>query len=143
MEEEIAASEEACSSDSSPTASDSTADTAGDDFFIKHKVSGGPSRLQDRSESECTESRSASPCPQVRKRDTLAGLAVHYKVTVSRRARCTSLCTALWAWDLIVRIARSLPTQVADIKRANGFHNESAMFGKDTLLIPTKPLPLG
>lgn len=33
--------------------------------------------------------------------------------------------------------------QVADIKRANGFQSDTAMFGKDTLLIPTKPLPLG
>ena len=33
--------------------------------------------------------------------------------------------------------------QVADIKRANGFQNDTEMFGKDTLLIPTRPLPIG
>ncbi|KAI3437885.1 hypothetical protein D9Q98_000330 [Chlorella vulgaris] len=47
------------------------------------------------------------------KLDTLAGLAVRYNVTVS------------------------------DIKRANGLLADSAMFGKDTLLIPTRPLPVG
>ena len=33
--------------------------------------------------------------------------------------------------------------QVSDIKRANGLLADSAMFGKDTLLIPTRPLPVG
>ncbi|KAL4451894.1 hypothetical protein ABPG75_007556 [Micractinium tetrahymenae] len=47
------------------------------------------------------------------KLDTLAGLAVKYNVTVS------------------------------DIKRANGMLADNAMFGKDTLLIPTRPLPVG
>ncbi|PSC70710.1 heat shock 70B [Micractinium conductrix] len=47
------------------------------------------------------------------KLDTLAGLAVRYNVTVS------------------------------DIKRANGLLADTAMFAKDTLLIPTRPLPVG
>lgn len=33
--------------------------------------------------------------------------------------------------------------QVSDIKRANGLLADSAMFAKDTLLIPTRPLPVG
>lgn len=32
---------------------------------------------------------------------------------------------------------------MADIKRANGFQTDTAMFGRDIVLIPTKPLPLG
>lgn len=71
---------------SSPTASGSTVDTSTDNIFVRHRV---------------------------RKRDTLAGLAVKYNVTV------------------------------ADIKRANGFQTDTAMFGRDIVLIPTKPLPLG
>lgn len=47
------------------------------------------------------------------KLDTLAGLAVRYNVTVS------------------------------DIKRANGLLADTAMFAKETLLIPTRPLPVG
>ena len=33
--------------------------------------------------------------------------------------------------------------QVSDIKRANGLLADSAMFAKDTLLIPTRPMPIG
>lgn len=36
-----------------------------------------------------------------------------------------------------------LRVQVSDIKRANGMLADNAMFGKDTLLIPTRPLPVG
>lgn len=50
---------------------------------------------------------------KVDKLDTLAGLAVKYNVTVS------------------------------DIKRCNGLLSDSAMFARDTLLIPTKPLSIG
>lgn len=40
--------------------------------------------------------------------------------------------------------AAALPSvQVSDIKRANGMLADNAMFGKDTLLIPTRPLPVG
>ncbi|KAK9815340.1 hypothetical protein WJX72_001978 [[Myrmecia] bisecta] len=49
----------------------------------------------------------------VSKLDTLAGIAVKYKVTVS------------------------------DIKRANGLLSDSAMFARDTLLIPTRSMPVG
>mmetsp|Transcript_15687 Transcript_15687/g.47304 ORF Transcript_15687/g.47304 Transcript_15687/m.47304 type:complete len:370 (-) Transcript_15687:155-1264(-) len=45
--------------------------------------------------------------------DTLAGLAVRYHVTVS------------------------------DIKRSNSLLSDSAMFARDSLLIPTRPLPMG
>jgi hypothetical protein len=33
--------------------------------------------------------------------------------------------------------------QVADIKRTNSLLSDSAMFARDTLLIPTRPLPMG
>ena len=33
--------------------------------------------------------------------------------------------------------------QVADIKRANSLLSDSAMFARDSLLIPTRPLPMG
>jgi LysM repeat protein len=49
---------------------------------------------------------------RVRQKDTLAGLAVKYKVSIS------------------------------DIKRANGYQNESALYGKEWVVIPTKPLPI-
>lgn len=47
------------------------------------------------------------------KLDTLAGLAIKYNVAV------------------------------ADIKRTNSLLSDSAMFARDTLLIPTRPLPMG
>lgn len=50
---------------------------------------------------------------QISKMDTMAGLAIRYDVTVS------------------------------DIKRSNSFLSESAMFARKTLLIPTRPLPMG
>ncbi|KAK9802986.1 hypothetical protein WJX73_004393 [Symbiochloris irregularis] len=50
---------------------------------------------------------------QIVKTDNLAGLAVRYGVSVS------------------------------DIKRANGLLSDTAMFAKDTLLIPTQALPVG
>lgn len=50
---------------------------------------------------------------QIKKKDTLAGLAVKYKVSIS------------------------------DIKRANGFQTDTAMFGKEWLLIPKKPFSIG
>ncbi len=34
-------------------------------------------------------------------------------------------------------------TQVSDIKRLNGILNDSAIYGRDSLLVPTKPLPFG
>lgn len=33
--------------------------------------------------------------------------------------------------------------QVADIKRTNSLLSDSAMFARDSLLIPTRPLPMG
>lgn len=36
-----------------------------------------------------------------------------------------------------------LPLQVSDIKRANGLLSDSAMFARDTVLIPTRPIPIG
>lgn len=39
--------------------------------------------------------------------------------------------------------APSACTQVSDIKRANGLLSDTAMFARDTLLIPTRPLPVG
>lgn len=45
------------------------------------------------------------------------------------------------AGDLTASAPPSL--QVSDIKRANGMLADNAMFGKDTLLIPTRPLPVG
>eukprot|EP00890_Picochlorum_soloecismus_P006069 jgi/Picsp_1/6463/NSC_03810-R1_protein len=50
---------------------------------------------------------------KIKKKDTLAGLAVKYKVSIS------------------------------DIKRANGFQTDTAMFGKEWLLIPKKPFSIG
>lgn len=34
-----------------------------------------------------------------------------------------------------------LPPQVSDIKRSNGLLSDTAMFAKDTLLIPTRAMP--
>lgn len=83
----------------------------------------------EKDDATCTATTASSPRAQlsaqdtvpedmfvrhkVSKLDTLAGLAVRYHVTVS------------------------------DIKRANGLLSDSAMFARDTLLIPTKPLPVG
>lgn len=53
-----------------------------------------------------------TPLLQVTKLDTLAGLAIRYNVTVS------------------------------DIKRANGLLSEITMYARDSLLIPTRPLPV-
>ena len=50
---------------------------------------------------------------KVRQKDTLAGLAVKYKVSIS------------------------------DIKRANGYQTDSALYGKEWVIIPRKPLPIG
>mmetsp|Transcript_7792 Transcript_7792/g.16737 ORF Transcript_7792/g.16737 Transcript_7792/m.16737 type:complete len:345 (-) Transcript_7792:646-1680(-) len=60
-----------------------------------------------------TSSESAFISHKVSKLDTLAGIAVKYNVPI------------------------------ADIKRMNGLLSESAMYGRDTLLIPTKLLPVG
>ncbi|KAI8105155.1 hypothetical protein M9435_000325 [Picochlorum sp. BPE23] len=50
---------------------------------------------------------------KVKQNDTLAGLAVKYKVSIS------------------------------DIKRANGFQTDTAMFGREWVMIPRKPFPIG
>lgn len=50
---------------------------------------------------------------KVRQKDTLAGLAVKYNVSIS------------------------------DIKRANGFQTDSALYGKEWVIIPRKPFPIG
>ncbi|KAK9867163.1 hypothetical protein WJX84_006525 [Apatococcus fuscideae] len=50
---------------------------------------------------------------KVSKLDTLAGLAIRYNVTVS------------------------------DIKRANGLLSDNSMFARDTLIIPSGPIPVG
>lgn len=49
---------------------------------------------------------------RVHQKDTLASLAVRYNVSIS------------------------------DIKRANGYQNESALYGKEWVVIPKKPLPI-
>lgn len=41
------------------------------------------------------------------------------------------------------RLLRCSGRQVSDIKRANALLADTAMFAKDTLLIPTRPLPIG
>lgn len=50
---------------------------------------------------------------KVRQKDTLAGLAVKYNVSIS------------------------------DIKRANGYQTDTAMYGKEWVIIPRKPFPIG
>ncbi len=37
----------------------------------------------------------------------------------------------------------SMPAQVSDIKRSNSLLSDSAMFARDSLLIPKRPLPMG
>jgi hypothetical protein len=41
------------------------------------------------------------------------------------------------------RLTYACVQQVADIKRTNSLLSDSAMFARDTLLIPTRPLPMG
>lgn len=50
---------------------------------------------------------------KVRQKDTLAGLAVKYNVSIS------------------------------DIKRANGFQTDTALYGKEWVIVPRKPFPIG
>lgn len=45
--------------------------------------------------------------------------------------------------DILFSCANCFTFQVSDIKRANGFESDTAMFGRELLLIPTKPLPIG
>jgi hypothetical protein len=75
---------------SSPTASGSTVDTATDDIFVRHRVSRNintwqrtPKGDKNRQRKRRAKSLSVLYYLQVRKRDTLAGLAVKYNVTVS------------------------------------------------------------
>ncbi|BDA48709.1 probable LysM and putative peptidoglycan-binding domain-containing protein at N-terminal half [Coccomyxa sp. Obi] len=63
------------------------------------------------SPDESSDTRAPFVTHQVTKFDTLAGLAVRYHVSVS------------------------------DIKRSNGLLSDSAMYAKDTLLIPTRAMP--
>ena len=108
----------------------------------------------------CAAPRLLCPLPsfQLTKLDTLAGLAVRYKVTVG-------VDVAVDAHSMETRVSvsgrcrRCHPThppslpcptglllralQVSDIKRANGLLADSSMFARDTLLIPTRPLPVG
>jgi hypothetical protein len=77
-----APSTSASSPTGSPTASGSTVDTATDDIFVRHRVS--PRRTDENSERRHeAEIFCFLLLLQVRKRDTLAGLAVKYNVTVS------------------------------------------------------------
>ena len=71
--------------------------------------------------------------------DTLAGLAVKYHVEVNSTSG--ELSTVLR--NIEVLRSDHMCLQVADIKRANGLLSDSAMFAKDTLLIPTRSLPVG
>ncbi len=73
------------------------------------------------------------------KLDTLAGLAVKYNISVRapRPARAARPRTAGLGRGTNVACA----PQVSDIKRSNGLLSDTAMFAKDTLLIPTRAMP--
>jgi hypothetical protein len=76
---------------------------------------------------------------QVSKMDTVAGLAIKYNVSVSHPTvdhGIRPLSPGVWMLTSCVH-------QVADIKRANGLLTDTAMFGRETVLIPTQQLPLG
>ncbi len=97
-------------------------------------------------------------CRQVSRLDTMAGLAVKYNVTVrhgrapfAEGALCPSLCSFLPSLHLESLAVRGgvlhrvwcLTMQVSDIKRANGLLSDSAMFARDNILIPTRPIVIG
>jgi len=99
---------------------------------------------------------------KIEKRDTLAGIAIKYNVSVSARAGCGSLqlpsdvrtpgcCLALgtngYACAAHVQHANIFwgicRVQVADLKRFNGLLSETAMYGRESLLVPTRLTPVG
>ena len=89
----------------------------------------------------------------------MAGLAVRYNVTVSRRQQRLPDLYALHTTSIAVSdmqlpqgSERTNPllkhmhgacAQVSDIKRANGLLSDSAMFARDSVLIPTRPIVIG
>ena len=107
---------------------------------------------------------------QVSRLDTLAGIALKYNVPVgaclrgrhgqlhaepptahiamhARVGRVTSHCTVhagCCCCSCRLRNAFcALTPQLADIKRFNGLLSDTAMYGRDTLLIPKNLLPVG
>ncbi len=154
------AQEQPASCSSSGGESTSTQGERLDDYFVRHKVG---AFLRPRPCAAAAAARQYCRlihhrcCPsrlllQLSKHDTLAGLAVKYNVTVSAPpglpAGCPDSSRAAVAPFRSGRLSPSQrcclqTTQVSDIKRANGLLADSAMFAKDTLLIPTRPLPVG
>ena len=129
------------------------------EYFLRHKVGGAAAAAaSERRPALLARSPVASPLVpflQLTKLDTLAGLAVRYNVTVrclnavavcpvGARPSCVGFVVAaplLTRW--LCGICCLPYVQVSDIKRANGLLADTAMFAKDTLLIPTRPLPVG
>lgn len=125
-----------------------------EDMFVRHKVGSACVRTR-AGRAACGGGRTArSHLPaaptQVSKLDTLAGLAIRYNVTVGGRRPALQLRPgrplfppAPTEFGTNRPRAPSACTQVSDIKRANGLLSDTAMFARDTLLIPTRPLPVG
>ncbi len=78
---------------------------------------------------------------QVSKLDTLAGLAIKYDATVLSSLPCADAYLSP-PQDLQLKAACML-VQVSDIKRANGLLSDNSMFARDTLIIPSGPIPVG
>eukprot|EP00955_Chlamydomonas_euryale_P063850 358796-Chlamydomonas_euryale.AAC.15 len=132
--------------------------------FMLHKVRGRVlerRRGKEGAELSLQRSQPTYPCV-IEKRDTLAGIAIKYNVSVSARAGCGSLqlpsdvrtpgcCLALgtngYACAAHVQHANIFwgicRVQVADLKRFNGLLSETAMYGRESLLVPTRLTPVG
>lgn len=92
---------------------------------------------------------------QVSPKDTLAGLAIRYNVSVSEKQgggwHCCCALPCCWGVHTAkkrgdrtcVPDLTSVLQQVADIKRANGLLSDSALYAMETIQIPTKLLPVG
>lgn len=100
---------------------------------------------------------------QVTKLDTLAGIAVRYNVTVcfnsivplsgQPRHPHVLVPNSVRLWLVLFEIVhlywrdpKSLflsLSQVSDIKRANGLLSDTAMFARDSLVIPLRSMPVG
>jgi LysM repeat protein len=78
-------------------------------------------------------------------KDTLAGIAIKYNVSV--RDGCWGRTPVPLGFALtgfhIPSLSIWKSAQVADIKRFNGLLSDTAMYARDVILVPTKLYPVG
>ena len=87
--------------------------------------------------------KTPSARPQVTKFDTLAGIAVKYNVPVRVQLEAGGSASTSQGRTPEGHGVRAMRPQVSEVKRFNGLLNDSAMYARDTLLIPTKLMPVG